>query len=118
MQLTKLYPGVKIIMLQYPASALQAIAGHESELWLDTPAQYAQYNSYMLQTHAAAQAAGLNEVVYHKLDEGTGSEARQHGCVGHPSIAGHKAMAVELIHLLKQVMGWDHVPHRHQAAGT
>ena len=102
-------------MLQYPASALQAVAGHESELWLDTPAQYAKYEMYMQQTCAAAQAAGLSNVMYHKLDEGTGSEIRQHGCIGHPSIAGHKAMAVELIDLLKQVMGWERVFQHHQS---
>ena len=103
-------------MLQYPASTLQAVPGHESEVYLDTPEQYAMYSSYMQQAFKAAQVAGLTNVMHHTLDEGTGSEVRHHGCVGHPSIAGHKAVAVELIHLLKHVMGWEHTPHHHPSS--
>ena len=63
MQLTQWYPGVQIVMLQYPASALEAVPGYESEMYLDTPQQYAKYDSYMQQTFAMAQAAGLSNIL-------------------------------------------------------
>ncbi|KAK9849525.1 hypothetical protein WJX84_003061 [Apatococcus fuscideae] len=106
--LTTDYPGVKIIMVQYPATLTNAyqpglLYGNQVAN-LVPPDNWPVYDIYHQAAFTAAQAAGLTNVVYFELPDVVGEFPR--GCAGHPSVQGDAAIAAQLAPFVSQVMGW------------
>lgn len=108
MQMNAVYPGVKIVMMQYPEAMLGAFqpgSGSDTQgLDVLSPSNFPIYETYHQAAYNRAIAAGISNVYYFEPSASVGMFAR--GCIGHPSTAGHQAISAELIPYLKGLMAW------------
>ena len=108
LQLNNLYPGVKVIMVEWPVTMLTAYdasspSSSENFSILASP-MFEVYQSYHQAAFKNAMASGISNLFYFAPSERVGSFPR--GCIGHPSVQSDKAIADELLPFLKGVMGW------------
>ncbi|KAK9832146.1 hypothetical protein WJX74_000668 [Apatococcus lobatus] len=102
------YPGVKIVMMQYPEAMLSAFQPGSGSVTqgIDVllPSNYPVYETYHQAAYNRAIAAGISNVYYFEPSARVGLFSR--GCTGHPGLAGHQAISDELIPYLKGMMAW------------
>ena len=107
-QVNAVYPGVKIVMMQYPEAMLGAFQPGSGSVTqgIDVlfTSNYPVYEAYHQAAYNRAIAAGISNVYYFEPSARVGLFSR--GCTGHPSLAGHQAISAELIPYLKGMMAW------------